>query len=328
MLKKICLLLACAILFSGCLNQPQANTNSQQIFNANRVLLYIQDGQIYAAEEDGQDPVNVSNNNKENFSPVWITKGAEALFIAKQNEYYEVWQTNLESEDTQLLWGSKKEPNLIALSPDNLWLTYAEEGGCFLFNKEEKNATRISEECNFLSWAHKKKRFVYISEDKLFVRDFNIKQDLSEPKEIYSGELQYPLFLDDNTIIFEAPDENSDPATHDIYKLSLEDSVKTAITDLNWPGHENVRLAISPDKEKIAYSFDEETWLIPIASPELAKQVLTKASDLIWDMESSGYYYTAEEVDENNELRHNIYRATKDGLNKQLIINNAEKPVL
>lgn len=327
--KKILnLLFACVIFFSGCLPATQTNINVEPTYNENRTLLFTRDGQIYAAEPDGKNEINISDNNKENFSPLWVTTGKEVLYISSLNGYYEVRQKNLPTGEENLLWGSKAAPKFINLSQDKAWLVYAEENGCYLFNKEEKKASRISEECSAVSWAFKKKRFVLSAGNKLYLYEFNIKQDLSEPKEIFNSEARAPIFLDDNNIIFEAQDPDANPASLDIHKLSLQDNSLTQITDLNFPSHENVSLQLSPDKQKIAYSFAEETWLIMVESPELAKQVLQNAEELIWNESSDGFYYVSSVVDENNEIGHNIYSATKDGLNKKRIIANASSPAI
>ena len=337
MKKNICgiILFFCFSLFySGCLPLPQNNNVPDKTENlADKKLLFVQDGQIFLSDQQGLDAENISDNSKENFSPLWGAKGNTVLFIAKQDDYYEVWQNNISQNESDLLWGSKKEPRAVNISPDRRWLIYAEEKACFLFDIEYKKAVRISDNCEAISWSVQDKKILYLANNKLYWRDFNVSAQVGQANEASDREMKSPIFLDATTIIFEAFNQDSSPATYDLYQLSINNNQTSRLTNLNFSPHDNVSLSLSPDNSKMLYSFSSasapntETWLVALANPDLSKKVLDNAQKIIWNQQSDGYYFSQDDLDENNQIVHNIYQVSKDGLNKKKIVANADNPV-
>lgn len=316
--KLTWLLLAC-LLFIGCTNNSTtntSNTNNTPEFTGEE-LLFIKNNQIYASNENGLNLINISQNNKTNFSPFWLEKAESVLFVSLEDNYYELWQKNLVTNESVLLWASKKEPELINLSPDRMWLTYIEDSACFLFGIENKTAQRISENCSYVNWAPKEERFVYLEEDKLFLRDFNIKQELSEPQEVFVGEINSPIFTDDKNLIWETSEENE----YDLYTYSLASNELESLTDLNFETAQAVSLILSPDSKKVLYIRDDKVWLINLNN-KTGKLIITDIYDIIWDTDSEYLYYTKQE----NEVS-SIFKVTKDGLNKQEVVNQAANPI-
>lgn len=338
MKKNICGIIIfislCLVFFSGCVNVSgniiaTNNTNDSVDYK----LLFVQDGQIFLSDQQGLNAENISKNGKENFSPFWGDKGSTVLFIAKQDDYYEVRQNNISQNKSDLLWGSKKEPREVNISPDRRWLIYAEEKACFLFDIENKKAVRISDNCEAISWSASDKKILYLANNKLYWRDFNVSAELGQTNEASDREMKSPIFLDATTIIFEAKNLDSNPATYDLYQLSINNKQISRLTNLNFSQHADVSLQLSPDNSKMLYSFsavsapNTETWLVTLANPDLSKKVLDNAHKIIWNQQSDGYYFVQDDLDENNQIVHNIYQVSKDGLNKKKIIANADNPV-
>lgn len=317
-------LLLLVFLFTGC----QETTNNNIPLAADKVeLIFVKDNQITGSDSSGQGIVNLSMNNKINFAPLWIKKGSTILFISELNGFYEVWQKNIISGESELLWGSKKKPQFINASPDSLWLTYSEEQACFLLNIKEKKASRISNNCQSFAWAPKDKALVFVTTDKLYRRSFNVKTELDAAQEIYAGAIKSPIFLDDQNLALVTANPDTNPTTYDLYKLSLSDKNLSRLTSLYFPAADNVEMQLSPDKKNIMANFNNHVWLVTLTEPNLAKEVLANAELAVWNGTSDGFYYSASAVDENNEMVHNIYRASLNGLNKEKIISQAENPV-
>jgi len=317
-------LLLLIFLFTGC----QDTTDNNIPLAADKVeLIFVKDNQITGSDSSGQGIVNLSLNNRINFAPLWIEKGSNILFISELNGFYEVWQKNILTAEKELLWGSKKKPQFINVSPDSLWLTYSEEQACFLLNIKEKKASRISDNCQSLSWAPKDKALVFATTDKLYRRSFNVKIELDATQEIYTSVVKSPIFLDNQNLAFVAANPDTNPTTYDLYTLSLSDKNLSRLTSLYFPTADSVAMQLSPDKKNIMANFNNHIWLVTLSEPKLAKEVLANAEQAVWNSTSDGFYYSVSEVDENNEMVHNIYRASLNGLNKEKIISAAENPV-
>lgn len=318
------------IFFSaGCATDNTANTDNSNSYN-NQELLFAQNGQIYAADADGGSSINVSQHEGNDFSPYWLKEKEIFMYISKKDGFYGIWQKNLLNSDQDLLWGSKLAPKFISLSQDSNWLIYAEDQTCFLFNIGNKSAQKIADACDHVAWSDSSRSFIYQQLDKMYFREFNIKQELSAAKELYQGTAMGTIFSDQKNLIFETKDTEPDAATYDLFKFSLDTRILTAMTDLNFTAADQVDLILSPDKAKLIYNrVDSATkipsaWLVNTAqTPSLAKLVLNNAREIVWQKDSEGFYYTVAELDENSNEISSIFRASKDGLNKEKIQDNA-----
>lgn len=336
MFNKSRILLILFILFfsAGCASDNINNTDSAVTYSGQE-LLFVQNAQVYAADLDGQNSINVSNHDGNNFSPLWLKEKEAIMFVSEKDGFYEIWQKNLLSGDSNILWGSKLAPKFTSLSPDHNWLIYAEEKTCFLFNMNTKNAQKIADRCDHVAWSSQSRSFIYQEGDTIYLREFNIKQELSAAKELFKGLARGTIFLDQKSLIFETIDTEPDATKYDLYKFSLDTKILTAVTNLDFSAADNIDLQLSPDGTQLIYNrVDSATkipsaWLVNVVqTPALAKLVLNNALEIIWQKDNTSIYYVINELDEESNNIPNIFRASKDGLNKEKIQDDANQIAL
>jgi len=329
--NRIFFLLFLLFFLAGCATDNISNTNDTASYHGQE-LLFVKDAQVYAADTDGLNSINVSAHDGNNFFPAWLKEKEVILFVSEKDGFYGIWQKNLLNNDKNLLWGSKLAPKFISLSPDHNWLIYAEEQTCFLFNINTKNAQEITDACDHMAWSDQSRSFIYQEGETIYFREFNIKQELSVAKELYKGLVFGTIFLDQKNLIFETKDIEPEATKYDLYKFSLDTKVLTPVTNLDFSGTDEVNLQLSPNSTQLIYNrVDSATkipsaWLVNISqTPALAKLVLNNAQEIIWQPDSAGFYYVINELDEESNNIPNIFRASKDGLNKEKIQDHAEQ---
>jgi hypothetical protein len=329
--NKIFFLLFLLLFLSGCSSVDTININSSATYDGQEIL-FVKNQEIYAVDADGQNLLNISQNDSNNFFPFWLKQKEVMLFVSEKDDFYRIWKKDLVNNSSDLLWGSKLEPKFISLSPDHNWLIYAEEKTCFLFSIKNKSAQKIADVCDYVAWSDSSRSFVYQQGDTLYLREFNINQQLGEASELFKSVALGAIFLDQKNLLFETVDPESETAKYDLYRFSLDSKILTAVTNLDFSLAQKAQLALSPDKSQLLYNrTDNNTsmpsaWLVNISqTPALAKLVLNNAQEIIWQADSGGFYYIINELDENGDLVENFYRCTKDGLNKEKIQDNAKQ---
>lgn len=328
-LPKILILSLFVLCFAGC-QKSADNINVEKIDLENKQLLYVQDQQIYLADELGKNAVNISHNNKNNFAPLWLKKGEQVLYYAQANNYFEIIKQDLNTQETTMLASSKQQPHEIVLSQDRKWLVYKEDSGCYLLDLEDINTQRFSLACSNIDFSTAKK-FVYQEDDKIYLLEFSLDKKILAPKELLSDFVSQPIFLNNQTILFQKKNDTADQETYDLYTFSLADNSQARITNLNLPLPSNNNLINLDGGKKIIYQlFYEdynETYLVTLSELNIAKKILENTSQLTQDNDNQYFYYVQEESLANNEETvHNIYRLSLDGINKESLINNALQP--
>ena len=92
-------------------------------------------GQIFAMNEDGSEPVNLSNNSYCDRSPVWSPDGTRIVFLSERGGDWDIWTMNADGSGQRRLAGNPGLDRAPAWSPDGqrlLWESYV-AGTCSLW---------------------------------------------------------------------------------------------------------------------------------------------------------------------------------------------------
>ncbi|MFH0818628.1 MAG: hypothetical protein V1898_01405 [Patescibacteria group bacterium] len=348
--KKVLLIISVLLILAGCsLNEPVNTENVRPTISVSEnSLAYVSDEQIYVHDINQGKIYNITDDQLTHSSPLWVEAGKRLVYITKRNDFYELWEHDLQASDKQLIWGSKEPALFTNISNDRLWLVYAEADGCFLINRKEKKVQRFADKCEQVAWAKDDKKFVYIQNDTLYLLEINLQLEIDKPTTLYSGEINSPVFLDNKTLAFVSvninePEEIADsenqnpdtetepeiitqPDTYDVYQLSLIDKSSQRITNINFSELGENYLEFSPNQDYLVLNHlvsEPQTWLINYSETKTAKQILSNVNEVVWSVKGDQIYYVSNVEPNAKQPIYSLMSASKDGLNKKEISPDA-----
>ena len=330
-MKKI-LLLTIPLLFLGAFcSGPDYETieNGQAPTAVGADLAFIRDNQLFAAQSSNAEEIQLTSGIDSKFGPAFFPSRFEVMYLKSDPPYSQFIKYNLKTGEEEFIYATKGEPNYYEFSPNGQFALFKEDGELFLLDIELEEAAQVATHVLDAAWSPDSKSFVYTNDEgELFIREFNVKEKINEPEEIYKGEPRVPQYLDPSKLVFEECQEDKCKLIEfDLYRREKSKDIITFDND----GDKNPVLLVSPNKDFLAYQKKDpriDSTTINIISYPKAEKIdkYEYASHPFWLKEKKGIIFIKKELDENEKFKQNMYLA-EIGQDPVIFLKNASTPV-
>lgn len=293
-------------------------------------ILYIEDDSLWMADAVGNDAVNISQSSDDHFAPVWFPNEVEVAYGVVIDDYYELWNQDIQTGSSEFLVGTKELPHDLQVSPNNQYLMYFEADNLYMLDIEQKTRTRLYEGAISADWSPDGKQIVYLTSDnRLLLQDFKLDEDLSEPLLLLEQEVVSPIFIDTDLIAYETDWDGE----YTVLALDLRSFEAEPITSLRFSSLQpSSKLRLEPNGSRLMYIRQDDVTELPNAwvfhmESDAPKLILTNVYNAIWSAEENMIFYLDSTLINKDEIQTMIYSATDNGLSKTEIITGAHSVV-
>lgn len=294
---------------SVCNNMDQEEVVPEPVSLSGRDYAFVSDNLILLAN-DNKEAVRATDPQKVSRLPSFLPSGQEIIYIEEEDGFRKFNRLNLKTRQVDFIYATKGEPTFYIVSPNGKFLLYLENETLYLLDINNKETEKIAEHVNSPAWSEDSKSFIYVGEEgALFLREFNINQELQDEKEIIKEDVGTPKFIGLDMIVFErCKDEKCNLVIYDLFKQEKNRDLKE-YKDTQNP---NPDILVSPDKKMLILTRQDEVTALPIAEIiEISSgKTLVKYEDArypVWNKESNNIFYEKQDLDLNNDLGKNIY---------------------
>lgn len=319
------------LFFTGCtissdfsldrLSTTQFKDQSGGVFE--HPIVYANNNGIWISESDGENALQITpQDDKIYFAPAWFDDNQHIVYAAEIDDYAEIWLYDFQNQQADFIIGIHGRPKNIIVAPNHQYATYFIDDDLYVLNLTAKTVQRLHESAKDATWSPDAKQIVYTTSDKqLLSQDFTITGELRKPTVLLSQTLTAPVFINKDTIVYEAEWEGE----YTLLALDLHSLTAHPLTGLRFKNQtEEVTLHLEPNGKRLLYIRPNEVtllpdvWLIHI-DLDAPKLLLSEVHEAIWSDQADVLYYVNSTINQEKKVVYTIFSATDNGLNKSEI---------
>jgi len=247
-------------------------------------------------------------------SPRWSPDGTRIAYASSENDATQLFVRWMDTGQTAQVTRLTESPGSLAWSPDGRWLAFTMK-----VKEKDEPLAKLPEKPDDAEWAKPAKvidKLLYRADGEGYIEDgysqlFVVPAEGGSPRQLTSGPYHHnsrPSWTPDSAnLVFSAnrhDDWEYDPVNSEVYRVSIDDGVITALTDRHGPDNGPV---VSPDGARIAYLGYDEQWLghqnnqIYLMNMDgsnnrqLTREFDYSAGNLVWRADGQGLYFLFDE---------------------------------
>ncbi len=291
---------------------PQISPDGNWVVYQRRSMDIMKDrkqSRLWLLSVDGKNHTKLTNQDKNESSPVWSLDGTRIAFTSSTNNGSEIFVYWLKTSKIARLTQLDKSPSGLHWSPDGKQLVFTKKVG-------QSNPTLVKppKKPKGAKWADHPRvttRLKYEADGSGYIEPgfrhlFVISAEGGTARQISKGDFNFgtPQWSKDSKSLFFSSNLNSDweyqTRNSEIYAININDGTTTALTDRNGPDY---GLSISPNGKQIAYlGYDDKIQTYQVNNIYLMnldgsnkKEIKTTLdrgkSNLKWSPDGKGLYF-------------------------------------